>query len=284
MKLKLQKDQIIEIGKKVRMLAPIKVKAIDKENYTLTMVSSTQDTDRHGDIIMQKGWDLEAFNANPVILNSHQYGDATEVIANASRTEIKGRGDKARLEQDWKFAVNENPKAKVIFDLYAGGFLHASSVGLIPRKFAQDKDGNNDWSIIEEAELLEVSAVSVPANARALAKAKGIDVDIIPNKKNDIKKITKSKKIPPAIQQDAPEAEPDKPSKKAIAEKSYKTKVIEALSRIETKDSRRLQKVHKIIAELLNTGDNDRYMNKKIRAQVRNRKINQAIRGLIKIK
>lgn len=166
-------------GKKAILLQPIQVKSIDKENFTLTMVASTQDEDRHGDTVLQSGWNLKNYLKNPVILNSHQYNDATEVIAKATRTEVVGEGKRAKLEQDWKFAVNENPKAKIIFDLYAGGFLNASSVGFIVRKFKENKDGTTDWFVIEEAELLEVSAVSVPANQRALAKEKGIDIDML---------------------------------------------------------------------------------------------------------
>jgi hypothetical protein len=80
--------------------------------------------------------------------------------------------------QTWKFAVDANPKAKIIFDLYAGGFLHASSVGFIPTEFDKQKDGSTDYYTIKQAELLEVSAVSVPANAAAtLAKSIGIDTD-----------------------------------------------------------------------------------------------------------
>ncbi len=156
---------------------PITVKDVNKENYTLTMIASTQTVDRHGDTIIQAGWDLAPYKKNPVILNSHNYFDATEVIAKAKSTKIEGKGKKAKLVQVWEFAVEENPKAKIIFDLYAGGFLHASSVGFIPRKFAENKDGSRDWYTIEEAELLEVSAVSVPANAAAtLAKSIGASV------------------------------------------------------------------------------------------------------------
>jgi hypothetical protein len=80
--------------------------------------------------------------------------------------------------QTWEFAVDANPKAKIIFDLYAGGFLHASSVGFIPTEFDKQKDGSTDYYTIKQAELLEVSAVSVPANAAAtLAKSIGIDTD-----------------------------------------------------------------------------------------------------------
>lgn len=174
------------MGEKIKMSIPLTIKNVDKENHTLTMVASTQTEDRHGDTIIQSGWGLKNFLKNPVILNSHNYNDATEVIAKATRTEIVGNGKRSKLEQDWKFAVEENPKAKIIFDLYAGGFLHASSVGLIVKKFKEDGKGNTDWFTIEEAELLEVSAVSVPANQSALAKAKGIEVDMLSKKDEQI--------------------------------------------------------------------------------------------------
>lgn len=166
----------LKIGQRSITSLPITVKAIDKENYTLTMVASSQDVDRHGDTIIQSGWNLKPYAKNPVILNSHNYYDATEVIAKAKKTWIEGEGKKSKLLQIWEFAVDANPKAKIIFDLYAGGFLHASSVGFIPRKFQENPDGSKNWYVIEEAELLEVSAVSVPANATAtLAKSIGVD-------------------------------------------------------------------------------------------------------------
>jgi len=173
----LRMSRKLKIGEKGITSMPIEIKAINKETYTLTMVASTQDPDRHGDTVIQAGWDIRPYLKNPVILNSHNYYDATEVIAKATRTEVVGKGKRARLEQDWQFAVDANPKAKIIFDLYAGGFLHASSVGFIPRKFAENPDGTRNWYVIEEAELLEVSAVSVPANAAAtLAKSIGVEL------------------------------------------------------------------------------------------------------------
>ena len=142
------------------------------------MIASSQDVDRHGDTILQDGWDLKAFKKNPVILNSHNYNDATEVIARATKTWIEGKGKKSKMIQTWEFAVDANPKAKIIFDLYAGGFLHASSVGFIPTEFDKKKDGSTNYYVINKAELLEVSAVSVPANAAAtLAKGIGVDMD-----------------------------------------------------------------------------------------------------------
>lgn len=163
---------------------PITVKKVNKEAGTLEAIFSTEDKDRHGDVVMQDGWILDAFRNNPVILNSHNYNDAEEVVGKASNVRVED----GKLQGTITFAVDENPKAKVIFDLYAGKYLNTFSVGFIPRKFKEDEEGNKDFSIIEEAELLEVSAVAVPANAFARAKKKGINVDALEEEKKVAKK------------------------------------------------------------------------------------------------
>ena len=139
---------------------PVKVQSVNEDEYSLWTVMSTNDEDRHGDEVSQN-WELENFMNNPVVLNGHQYTDSTETIG---RVDALMQDDDC-LEGKVRFAVEENPKAEVIFDLYKGGFLNAFSVGFMPKE-----DAN---------ELLELSAVSVPANAMALAKAKGIDTDAL---------------------------------------------------------------------------------------------------------
>lgn len=139
-------------------------KKVDEEKSTVEGIFSTSDEDRHGDVVQQV-WDLKHFKKNPVILNSHSYHDAAEVIGKATSIKVKD----GKLEGKIKFATGENPKAKVIFDMIKGGFLNAFSVGFIPKEFSNKGE-------ILKSELLEVSVVSVPANAMALAKAKGIDV------------------------------------------------------------------------------------------------------------
>jgi len=143
----------------------VEVKGVDADKATLDAIFSTANEDRHGDVV-QQNWDLKHFKKNPVILNSHNYSDATEVVGRADKVKLVD----GKLEGKITFAVNENPKAKVIFDLYAGKFLNAFSVGFIPKEWS-------DKGEILKSELLEVSAVAVPANAMALAKSKGIQVD-----------------------------------------------------------------------------------------------------------
>jgi HK97 family phage prohead protease len=254
---------------------------------------------------------LAHFKRNPVILNSHNYGDAAEVIGKAGNVRVEQR----KLQGVITFAVNENPKARVIFDLYAGGFLSAFSVGFIPTEFKQNKDGTTDWWTIVKAELLEVSAVSVPANARALAKAKGIDVDALgADEEPEVAEETPTPaetepEVPAEVEPEAEEAtettqeapvevvEPEptvvpevtpepqveapvKPSEPVQA--SYQTKVLTALHNIDSKELQSMQKVARIINSMLN--DTNTHMEAKTYDIVRRRKINQAIRILLEAK
>jgi len=140
----------------------------DDNKATIKAVFSTDTEDRHGESVKQK-FDLRNFRKNPVILNSHNSWDATEVVGMASKIGIS----KGNLAGEITFAVEENPKAKIIYQLYKGGFLNAFSIGFIPKEFS------SDYKSILSSELLEISCVSVPANGEALqvAKSKGIDVE-----------------------------------------------------------------------------------------------------------
>lgn len=322
---KKNQERKLKQGEKSYTSMPLTIKGVDKENYRLTMVASTQDIDRHGDTVIQSGWDLKPFSKNPVILNSHNYYDATEVIARAENTRIEGKGKRSKLIQDWVFAVEENPKAKIIFDLYAGKFLHASSVGFIPRKFAEKKDGTRDWFTIEEAELLEVSAVSVPANAYALAKSKGIDVDELPEEmieeegeveeveeetdteveEEEVEETPEEKKARLIREKEAIEAElksfddeddgdddmvsesgefenePVVPKAKKV---SYKAQALKVIHKIDTEEKQAYRKVSAIINSILNEQTNGKASIHNHADKVRRRKVNQAIRLLIKHK
>lgn len=142
-------------------------KAEDNENL-YSVLASTDSVDRQGDIVDQKGWDLENFKSNPVVLWAHKYDELP--VAKAVRIEM-GKGG---LEMDFEFASAEaNPKAAQVKALFDGGFLNAVSVGFIPK----ERNGNT----ITKSELLEVSIVPVPANQDALrlAMSKGIDVSAL---------------------------------------------------------------------------------------------------------
>ena len=117
-------------------------------------IFSSANEDRHGDIVHQD-FDLKGFKKNPVFLDSHNYGSIESIIGRVSKISIKD----GKLQGDIEFAA-QNPRGALAAYLAEGGFLNTTSIGFIPREF-------NDKGEILKSELLEVSAVSVPANADA---------------------------------------------------------------------------------------------------------------------
>src|SRR5207249_12058254 len=87
-----------------------------------------------------------------------------EGCAGPTRAQSEG----AYLFQRVQFAVDENPIAKLAYGLYRGGFLNAVSVGFIPLRWENGSQEKGYRRKFLEQELLEVSAVSIPANPNAL--------------------------------------------------------------------------------------------------------------------
>lgn len=140
------------------------VKKEDKDEEQLTMIASTNDVDRHGDIV-QQDFELEFFKANPVLLDSHNYNSITEILGKVVNIRIED----GKLKGELDFALM-NPKGVLAREMSHGGYVNASSIGFIPKLF--DQEGN-----IVKSELLEISLVSVPANARALFEKKVKEIE-----------------------------------------------------------------------------------------------------------
>lgn len=163
------KKKLIQEKQEVRKGYTFETKSIDKEQATVEGVFSTEDVDRHGEQVIQSGWKLDAYRANPVVLWAHRSGDP--VIAQMLEIAVDNTN---RLVGKMKFAVNENPFAKMIFDLIAGGYQRAFSAGFMNEMWSVNEA--EDVYILSENELFEVSCVPIPANKLALVKAKGFDV------------------------------------------------------------------------------------------------------------
>jgi len=160
-----QKSDLIH-GYNVPMQAAYEVKAIDKSKRTVTAVISSGKTDRVGDIIDQAGWDFKNFNKNPVVLFGHDSRTRAPIGKNL---DLSIKGD--RLIAITEFA--ETPFAEEIFSLFVGGFMKAFSVGFDPKKWEliEDKKGNITGFHFLKQELLEYSAVPIPAHQDAVAAA-----------------------------------------------------------------------------------------------------------------
>lgn len=131
---------------------------------TLDFTASNESLDRAGEIISARGWRLEQYRRNPVFQNAHQYGDILHTLGRAIITEVRG----GALFQRVQFAVEASPVARIAHALYAGGFLNAVSVGFIPVRWENGAEKSGWRRKYLEQELLEVSAVAIPANPDAL--------------------------------------------------------------------------------------------------------------------
>lgn len=154
-------------------------KEINEQSYTIRAVFSTGDVDRHGEIVDQKSWILDDFMKNPVVLFGHDhYSPPVGKIVGL------GYNSEGNLEGEVKFAAEEYPFAKVIWNLYKGGFMKAFSVGFSAGKV----DVVDDRVILKDNTLYEISTVGVPANAMALAKSKGLNVQALEDKFLEVEK------------------------------------------------------------------------------------------------
>ena len=134
--------------------------------------SSDQTLDRYQEVITVAGWKLENYRKNPIVQNAHSYCSLSDTIGKSLITEIRTiSGSAPYLFQRVLFAVEENPMAKVAYGLYKGGFLNAVSVGFIPLRWDNGGEEAAYQRKYLEQELLEVSAVSLPANPNAITMA-----------------------------------------------------------------------------------------------------------------
>lgn len=136
-------------------------KAIDPETKTITAYVSTYEWDRTEEKFAKGAWDLSKYRQNPVVLYGHDYTSLP--IAKAIRIEEDDNG----LWAEMKFAPDQ--RSQDIFELYKGGFLSAFSVGFNPKEYKLEPiDAERKGIVYTNAELLEFSAVPIPANPGAL--------------------------------------------------------------------------------------------------------------------
>ena len=135
------------------------------EDRPLTVVASDESADRLGDVVRADGWDLDAYKHNPVFLWAHDY--TRTPIGRSSWVGVDG----SKLLATVEFAPTAF--AREVELLYRQRFLRAVSVGFRARAFSfrKGRDGTVDGVEYTKQELLELSAVPVPANPHALAKA-----------------------------------------------------------------------------------------------------------------
>ena len=151
------------------------VKRINEAERTIDAVASTIDLDRDKDIILPSAFTqtLGSFKNNPVILACHQHrlsSGSSPVIGSATPDSIKV--DDRKVTFTMSFATTA--LGEEYWQLYRDKHMRAFSIGFIPLEYEDKKDEKLGYiRIYTKIELLEISAVPVPSNRRALARAKG---------------------------------------------------------------------------------------------------------------
>jgi len=142
------------------------VEEADDGSVNIKGYASTNDTDRAGDVIDKEAWEkggLDNYTNNPVVLFNHDYN---RPIGRATGLETDDRG--------LKLTANISKSAGDVTNLVKEGILRAFSVGF--RVKDADYIEETDGLKISDAELFEVSVVSVPANQSAtFSVAKSFD-------------------------------------------------------------------------------------------------------------
>ena len=124
-------------------------------------VASEESQDRLGDTITAAGWDLVGFKKNPVFLWVHDYWTAP--LGTVPKVWIEGRQLLNLVEWD-----EADEFARQIKGKYERRILRAESVGFRAMEFEENSQGGITFT---KQELLEISAVPIPAHPGALAKA-----------------------------------------------------------------------------------------------------------------
>lgn len=140
---------------------------------TVRFTISKEVVDRDGDILRASGVDFTNYMKNPVFLSFHNSREFP--LGKVVKFWVEGNSVKADVYFPTIEELSSNPeqaseKAKLVdftYHCYKTGMLNAVSVGFIPIEWKETKDG---WDILKW-ELLEFSAVAVPANQDAIAEA-----------------------------------------------------------------------------------------------------------------
>ncbi len=135
-------------------------KEIERSTRTMVVTISTRARDRAGDVVEPKGVRLERYLKNPVVLWAHDYSQRP--LAKSLWIRVKDGSVVAKPRFH-----DSTDLAREVFQLYAEGYLNAWSIGFIPEDWKEQGEGFR----ITKWDLLEYSAVPIPANPEALTLA-----------------------------------------------------------------------------------------------------------------
>jgi len=146
----------------------VEIKEADDAKRQITVIGSKAVNDRDNDIVSVDGMDIKNYKKNPVFIWSHRGSETPEnVMGTAKKVWKEGKNLMFKLEF---LDADINPRADMAYKMYKAKALRAFSIGFAPnweKASYNEKRGGFDFPA---SELLEISAVTVPANQEALVQ------------------------------------------------------------------------------------------------------------------
>jgi len=149
------------------------IKDFSDTERSFLAVASVESPDRMGDVISVKGWELDNYLKNPVVMPFHQY--STLPVGRSLSIFIKGK----KLMFVPQFAPYQ--EASRMYEMYRDKYLKGFSVGFIPKESKKIETEEEDRPLFWhqptkylKQELLEVSVAPIPAHQDALSELKAM--------------------------------------------------------------------------------------------------------------
>lgn len=149
------------------------IKSTDKENRIIEFIATRELVDYDNEIVKVDGMDITKIKKNKSFLWSHNHGapPVGKIISISKEGKIiKG---KAQMTSEVEY-----PFGYTIYKLIDGGYINNVSIGFMPNydtiTYKDDKSTGKKVRIVNDATMLEVSAVNVGANRAATVSAKSI--------------------------------------------------------------------------------------------------------------
>lgn len=150
----------------------MKIEDFSNKERSFLAVASAETPDRMGDIVTVKGWQLDDYRKNPVVMPFHNY--ATLPVGRSLEEFTKRK----RLMFRPQFATY--PETMRMYEMYRDKYLKGFSVGFVPTKSEPIDEEVEGFAAMFapkkflEQTLLEVSVAPVPAHQDALAEIKAM--------------------------------------------------------------------------------------------------------------
>lgn len=201
-------------NKQFSLVSDFKVKELGEEEDAIVIegYANTTTQDRHGDVVLQEAWakgGMANYMSNPIVLAFH---DHTKPIGVVQEHSVDSNGLRV-VAKVFKSAGNT-------FEFIKQGILKTFSVGFRVKDIDYNED--SDVFYIKDLELLEISVVSVPANAGSVfsvRKAFDTEDDYAGFKEEFIKQMSKEDDKTTEDEVKAPESVDNEAILKALEEK-----------------------------------------------------------------